>query len=410
MTLYTAFSILICLTAFFAYINNRFVKLPATIGLMVLALISSFVLIGIGIVNPAILEKATTYLRHFNFSELLMGSMLSFMLFAGAIHIKLEQLKQEKIPVIVFSTFSVLLSTFIIGIVTYYLLGLFNIQTNLIYCLLFGSLISPTDPIAVLAILKEAKISPSLEMTIAGESLFNDGVAVVIFLTILQVAEQSNSIHFTGIILLFAQEAIGGILFGIIIGYLGLMLMREIDDYKVEVLITLALVMGGYSLANFLHTSGPLAMVAAGIIIGNQGKEHAKSKKSSEYIYTFWELLDEILNAILFVLMGLELLIIHFVPVYIVIGLLMIVLVLATRYISVFLPSQFIKFKEKITQRTLVILTWGGLRGGISIALALSLQPEMQKDLWVILTYCVVTFSILVQGLTIGKLARKKSI
>jgi len=407
MTLYTAFSILICLTAFFAYINNRFMKLPPAIGLMVLALISSLFLIGIGIIYPSILEKVTTHLRTFNFSELLMGSMLSFMLFAGAIHIKLEELKQEKIAVIVFSTFSVLLSTFIIGIATFYLLQLFSITTNFIYCLLFGALISPTDPIAVLAILKEAKIPKSLEVKIAGESLFNDGVAVVIFLTILQIAEKSGTVQIPDVIILFIREAIGGIVFGIVVGYFGLAIMRSIDSYKVEVLITLAIVMGGYSLASFLGVSGPLAMVAAGIIIGNRGKKYSMSQESIIYIDNFWELLDEILNAVLFVLMGLELLIIHFIPIYIVIGLIMIVLVLATRYISVFLPAQLIKFKEKITQRTIVILTWGGLRGGISIALALSLKPEMQKDLWVTLTYCVVTFSILIQGLTIGKLARK---
>jgi len=333
--------------------------------------------------------------------------MLSFMLFAGAIHIKLEVLKKEKTSVIIFSTLSVVISTFIIGFVIYYLLGLFSIQTNFIHCLLFGSLISPTDPISVLEILKKTKISKSLEMKFAGESLFNDGVAVVVFLTILQVAEQPGNFQLTDVAVLFVREAIGGVILGIAIGYLGFVLMRSIDNYKVEVLITLAVVMGGYSLANLLYVSGPLAMVAAGIIIGNHGKKYAMSNTTIEYIDKFWELIDETLNAILFVLIGLELLIIHFIPVYIIIGSITIIIVLLTRYISILLPAQIIKLKEQITQKTIIILTWGGLRGGISIALALSLKPEMQKDLWVTLTYFVVAFSILVQGLTVGKLAKR---
>jgi CPA1 family monovalent cation:H+ antiporter len=259
----------------------------------------------------------------------------------------------------------------------------------------------------VLGILKDAKISKSLEIKIAGESLFNDGVAVVVFLTILQVAEQPGSFQFSDVAMLFAKEAIGGVIFGIVIGYIGFLLMRSIDNYKVEVMITLAVVMGGYSLANLIQVSGPLAMVAAGIIIGNHGKEFAMSEKTKDYLDKFWELVDETLNAILFVLIGLELLIINFHPTYILIGLITIIIVLLTRYISVFLPAQLIKLKEEISQRTIIIMTWGGLRGGISIALALSLKPEMQKDLWVTLTYFVVAFSILVQGLTVGKLARK---
>lgn len=407
MTLFTIFSILIVIAAVFAYINFRFIKLPPSIGLMLLALLTSFGIIGVGIVWPAVSKNVIAISNSFDFSELLMGSMLSFMLFAGAIHIKMDLLKQEKLSVIIFSTFSVIISTFIIGTIMFYVLGIFNIQTNFLYCLLFGSLISPTDPIAVLGILKEAKISKSLEMKIGGESLFNDGVAVVIFITILQVAQTPENIHFSDVVILFLREAVGGIILGIAIGYIGFILMRSIDNYKVEVLITLAVVMGGYSLANFLHISGPLAMVAAGIIIGNHGKEFAMSDTTIEYIDKFWELVDETLNAILFVLIGFELLVIHFIPTYILIGLITILVVLLTRYISVFLPAQIIKLKEQVTHRTIIIMTWGGLRGGISIALALSLKPEMQKDLWVTLTYFVVAFSILVQGLTVGKLAKQ---
>ena len=407
MDFYTTISLLIVVTAIFGYINHRFIKLPPSIGLMLLALITSFFLIGVGMLYPTAIQGIKAVMNTIDFTELLMGSMLSFMLFAGAIHINMNLLKQERVSVILFSTFSVVISTFIIGTTIYYLLGLFDVPTKYIYCLLFGSLISPTDPIAVLGILKEAKISKSLEMKLAGESLFNDGVAVVVFLTILHVANQPTSIVFSDVALLFIQEAFGGILLGISIGYLGFILMRSIDNYKVEVMITLAVVMGGYSLANLFHISGPLAMVVAGIIIGNQGKELAMSAITIEYIDKFWELVDEGLNAILFVLIGLELIVIHIVPTYILIGVLTIIIVLVTRYISVFIPAQFIKLKEQITQRTIIIMTWGGLRGGISIALAFSLKPEMQKELWVTLTYIVVAFSILVQGLTVGKLARR---
>jgi CPA1 family monovalent cation:H+ antiporter len=232
-----------------------------------------------------------------------MGSMLSFMLFAGAIHIRLDELREQRLAVLLFSTLSVLLSTFIIGIAVYYLLPVFHIHAPFIYCLLFGSLISPTDPIAVMGIFKEVKIPKSLEMKIAGESLFNDGVAVVIFLTIFEVAHQpESSVSFVQVAGLFLREAVGGIALGIAIGYLGLLLMKSIDNYKIEVLITLAIVMGGYSLANFLDISGPLAMVAAGIITGNQGKKVAMSEITKDHVVKFWELIDDILNSILFVL------------------------------------------------------------------------------------------------------------
>lgn len=410
MTLFSIYSILVVIAALFAYINSRFIKLPPTIGLMLLALLSSIAVLGIGFVSPVVVEEVTTILRYIDFSEMLMGSMLSFMLFAAAIHIKLGTLKEEKLSVIVFSTFSVVISTFLIGTAIYYLLGMLNLQTSFVYCLLFGSLISPTDPIAVLGILKKANISRSLEMKIAGESLFNDGVAVVVFLTLLEVAQTPNNMQVGDVVLLFLREAVGGIVLGVAIGYGGILLMRSINNYKVEVLITLAVVMGGYTTAHYLHISGPLAMVAAGIIIGNQGKAHAMSDITAEYVDKFWEMLDETLNAILFVLIGLELLVIQFLPTYVVVGLVSILLVLVARYVSVFIPAQFIKLKEKLSHRTIIIMTWGGLRGGISIALALSLKPEMQKELWVTLTYMIVAFSILVQGLTVGRVAKRITI
>ena len=406
MSLYHTFSILIVVSAVFAYLNFRYLKLPPSIGLMLIALIASLCLVIVGSLYPSILGDVTVLLERFDFSELLLGSMLSFMLFAGAIHINIEDLRKEKISVIMFSTFSVVISTFLIGAISFYLLPFFGVQVPFIHCLLFGSLISPTDPIAVLGILKETNIPKSLETKIAGESLFNDGVAVVIFITIWEAARSPELPGFIEISELFLREAVGGMLLGLIVGFIGYRMMRTIDNYKVEVLITLAIVMGGYTLASWLHVSGPLAMVVAGILVGNHGKKFAMSDKTREYVSKFWELIDDILNAILFVLIGLELLIINDIKDYVWIGLTMILLILMIRYISVLIPSLMIKFREKFHHKTVLVLTWGGLRGGISIALALSLTPELNKELWVSVTYFVVAFSILLQGLTVGKFTK----
>ena len=407
MNLFAAFSILMTLSALFAYLNHRYIKLPSVIGLMLLALILSLVLIGVSHFAPSMVEAVREVIETTGFSHLLMDSMLGFMLFAGAIHIKLDELKQEKWTVLLLSTVSVVTSTVLVGFIIKALLGLFGIEVELIHALLFGSLISPTDPIAVLGILKNAKVPRSLEMKIAGESLFNDGVAVVVFLTLLTIAKDPAGMGVSGVATLFAHEAGGGIVWGILIGYAGFLLMRSIDNYKVEVLLTLAVVMGGYSFAHFIHVSGPLAMVVAGILIGNPGKKLAMSDLTLEYVDKFWELIDEILNAVLFVLIGLELLVIDINPIHVAIGFIGIVVVLVIRYFSVWLPVQFLRFKERITRGTLIMLTWGGLRGGISIALALSLPVGSGRELWITLTYVIVAFSILVQGLTIGRVAKR---
>ncbi len=407
MKLFDTFSILIVLAASFAYINHRFIKLPSTIGLMLLSLLSSVALIIIGIISPSFLNEAKVILANFDFTELLMGSMLSFLLFAGAIHVKLDELRKVFWSVTLFSTLGVIIATFVIGGAMYFILPLFQIEMPFLYCLLFGSLIAPTDPIGVLGVLKEAKVPKDLEMKITGESLFNDGVGVVVFLTILEIAQKPVSPTWIDVSRLFVLEAFGGILFGLLVGYAGFWLMRSIDNYAVEILITLAMVMGGYSLSHFLHVSGPLAMVVAGLLVGNQGKKHAMSALTEEYVDKFWELIDEVLNALLFVIIGLELLVIKFSTNFVVIGLIAIFVVLLTRYISVLLPSQIIRIKEEVNHSTILMLVWGGLRGGISIALALSLKPEFGKDLWVALTYFVVAFSILIQGLTVGRLAKR---
>jgi CPA1 family monovalent cation:H+ antiporter len=328
------------------------------------------------------------------------------MLFAGAIHINMEDLKKQKVPVMVFSTVSVVLSTFLVGTVAFYILPFFGFSISYVNCLLFGSLISPTDPIAVLGILKETTVPKSLETKIAGESLFNDGVAVVVFITIWEAARSPEIPTFLEIGKLFLREAVGGMLLGFAVGYIGFRLMRSIDNYKVEVMITLAIVMGGYTLANMIHVSGPLAMVVAGILVGNHGKKFAMSDETTEYISKFWELIDDILNALLFVLIGLELLIIEDIQIFMWVGIAMIFIILLIRYISVLIPSLLIRFTDKFDHKTVMVLTWGGLRGGISIALALSLTPDLDKDLWVSVTYFVVAFSILIQGLTIGKFTK----
>jgi CPA1 family monovalent cation:H+ antiporter len=407
MDLFHLFSILIVLSAGFAYINFRILKLPNAIGLMLSSLIFSLFILLSGYFFPSFKESISTKIEGIDFGNLLLESLLSFMLFAGAIHIKFQDLKKEKLSILLFSTISVLISTFIVGAATFYLLAFMGFTVSFIQALLFGALISPTDPIAVLSILKTAGVSKSLETKIAGESLFNDGVAVVVFITILKLAEPGADLNLSSILILFGQEAVGGLVLGVLIGFIGYKLIASIDNYQVEVLITLAIVMGGYTLAHYLHISGPLAMVAAGLITGNHSKSRGMSDVTAEYVDKFWELIDEILNAVLFVLIGLELLVIQINQKIIVAAVIILFITLITRYISVYIPSIAVRHKEKITQKTLLILTWGGLRGGISIALALSIAPEFNKDIWVTVTYVIVCFSILVQGMTIGKFAKR---
>ena len=335
--------------------------------------------------------------------------MLSFLLFAGALHVDTPTLAKERTPILIFATIGVTASTFLIGTAMYFVLGWLGLGVDYIYCLLFGSLISPTDPIAVLSILKSAKVPKNLEVKIAGESLFNDGVAVVVFLTLFQMASQGvENTTVLDIVKLFAVEAIGGVVFGLALGWVCYKLMYSIDNYVVEVLISLAIVMGGYALAAYLHTSGPLAVVVAGLVISARGREFAMSDLTRDYVDKFWELIDEVLNAVLFVLIGLEVLILSFDGKYIVAGVIAIVVSLLSRLISVGLPISFMKLKRDFIPNTILVLTWGGLRGGISVALALSLTPDMGRDLFVTVTYVVVVFSILVQGLTVKKLVKKE--
>ncbi|MGN6396593.1 MAG: cation:proton antiporter [Mucilaginibacter sp.] len=408
MTISEILSITIVLAAVFAYVNHRLIKWPPTIGIMVISLSLSMLLVAFGSLHPFLSKKALQLASSIDFQNVLMNFMLSFLLFAGAIHINADQLRKEKWPVLLFSTLGTLISTTIVGSATWLLFQVFHYPVPFIYCLLFGSLISPTDPIAVLAILKDAKIPSSLELKISGESLFNDGVAVVIFITLFEAAQTgAATIDFVSVSGLFLQEAVGGVVFGAALGYAGYYALRPIDDYKVEVLVTLAIVMGGYFIAGRLHISGPLAMVVAGIITGNKVKDQALSHVSKDYLGKFWELIDEILNAVLFLFIGLEMLVIKINTTVLIIGAIMILVVLLARWVCVLLPVQLLQFKIRFEKHAIAILTWGGLRGGLSVALALSLTATMHRDEFVLITYMVVVFSILVQGLSIGWVTRR---
>lgn len=416
MELYYSFSMIIVIATLFAYINKLFLKLPSTIGIMVIAMIVSIILVFfVSRISGEPLNNLATLFQSLDFTDILMNGMLSFLLFAGAIHININDLKEQKAPVIVFSTLSVIISTFTVGIALYYLLNIIlpvidlHLEIPYIYCLLFGALISPTDPIAVLSILKQAKVSKALETKVAGESLFNDGIAVVVFAVILKLAQGENiDLSFTNISWLFIKEAIGGLLVGVVLGIVGAKMMMKANDYKISVLITLSIVMGGSMIAHAMHISGPLMMVAAGLIVGESKRKRMESEQiTNNNLGTFWELIDEVMNAILFLFIGFELILISDLEKYWLIGGICIVVVLIARYISIKLPTLIIPFKEKFSSGTIKILVWGGLRGGVSIALALSIPENPYKQVLIAATYFVVVFSILVQGLSIGKIANK---
>ncbi len=406
MELYYSFSILIVLASFFAYLNLRFLKLPSAIGIMVIAMASSVFLVTFGKFFPETLLEFSQLLTGVDFTEVLMGAMLNFLLFAGAVHINIGDLREQKLPVMLFSTVSVIISTFAVGLILYYILPILGFTVPLLYCLLFGALISPTDPVAVLSILKKANVPKSLETKVAGESLFNDGVAVVVFAVILKLASgDSFDITFGNISWLLLKEAGGGFLLGAVLGFTASRAIKSVNDYIVSVLITLSVVMGGYLIAHAMHISGPLTMVAAGIIIGNYGKRTAMSEETKDYLNKFWELIDEIMNAVLFLFIGFELLLIPNILDYWLVGAITIVVVLLSRFLSIWIPTLFIRFRQQFSSGTIKVLVWGGLRGGVSIALALSAGESEYRSFMIAITYFVVVFSIIVQGLTVGTVA-----
>jgi CPA1 family monovalent cation:H+ antiporter len=402
--------VLVSLAAIFGYINVRFLKLPNTIGLMIITIVFTLAVFGLSYINDSLLNAEKYIITQIDFKTVLLDVMLSFLLFAGALHTNFDQLKIQRWPVLVFSTVGVLLSTFLVGGAMCFILPFVGLDVPFIYCLLFGALISPTDPIAVLGILKKAKVPKKLETKIVGESLFNDGVGVVIFLTIFQIAQlgDAGSISLMDVLVLFSQEVLGGIALGLLLGWVTYKMLKSIDDYDIEVIITLAAVMLGTAIAQQLHLSAPLAMVTVGLLVGNDTvRESAMSKTTETYVDKFWELIDILLNTILFVLIGMEMLVLTFNGNYILAGVLAIPIILACRYTSLLLPIAFFQKKLDFVPKTNLIMTWGGLRGGISIALALGLTEMMYRDLFLVITYIVVVFSIIVQGLTVSALVKR---
>ena len=407
MTDFQVAAILLTITATLAYLNARLFKLPSAIGLMMTALVGSLLVLlsdAAGITDVA--PRVANLLEHVNLSSALLHGMLGLLLFAGALHIDLNDLRALTVPIAVLSIIGTALSTALVGAFTYVALDLLGFSMPFISCLLFGALISPTDPIAVLGILKKAKVPKNLEVTISGESLFNDGVGVVFFLGVLTVAA-GGSFEPSAIAKLFVQEALGGAAFGLAVGYVGFLALRSIDQYSVELLITLAMVFGGYAAAEAIHVSAPIAAVAAGVLIGNQGRALAMSATTRDHIDVFWELIDEILNAILFLLIGLEVVRLQITAEFVIAGLIVVPLVLLARFLSVVVPLLFLPGFRRRTPGALTLLTWGGLRGGISVALALSLPPGPARSVILVITYSVVVFSILVQGTTVGRVARR---
>jgi CPA1 family monovalent cation:H+ antiporter len=379
---------------------------------MLIAIIVSVTLVASG---ENFLPKTTTHLTELvhslDFTEVLMGAMLNFLLFAGGIHVNIKDLKEQFGPVVIFSTVGVIISTFAVGFGVYYLLPLVGVQMPLIYCIVFGALISPTDPVAVLSILKQAKVSKSLETKVAGESLFNDGMAVVVFTVVLQIAiGKEIDLNVENIGLLLLREAGGGLLLGVLLGYSASRAMRVVDDYIISVLITLSVVMGGYLIAHEMHISAPLAMVAAGLFMGNFSESFKMKSETQDYLIKFWELIDEIMNAVLFLFIGFELLLIKDLNEYLIAGGICILIVLLARWVAIFVPTKFMAFKYRFSPQTVKVLVWGGIRGGVSIALALSIPVNEYSQIIISITYCVVVFSIIVQGLTIAKVANPKKI
>lgn len=409
MNIYLVVTILITLSAVFAYLNQKFLRLPFVIGLFLISTVLSLIVLSSKYWLNVPLDYITGQVESLHIEKVIIDYLLGFLLFAGALHTDWKSIQKSVRAISVFAVAGVMVSTVIIAFLTYFVSDLFNVSIDFVSCLLFGALISPTDPIAVLGILTKANVSKHIESTIVGESLFNDGIGVVVFLALLQ-SKTSGVFSVELFSTLFFQEAIGGVILGILFGYVLHMLLKSIDHYETEILLTIAFVMSGYWICNFLHTSGALAMVVMGLMTGNFKQNLAMSDTTQEYVHKFWELVDVILNAILFLLIGFILLIIEIEFNHLMFGLITIMIVLVSRLVVVFIPifsaSKFIGLKP----RDGLILTWGGLRGGLSIALVLSLPQSEIKNVLLIITYCCVLFSIIIQGLTIQKLANSNAV
>ena len=404
-----AAAVLVVLAAVFGYVNHRLFKLPHTIGLTIMGALASLAVVAADALIPGFApgQAVRGFLRGIDFHAALMEGMLAFLLFAGALHVDLSMLLKRKWPVLVMATAGVMISTVVVGVGFKGITLALGLEVPFIWCLVFGALISPTDPVAVLGILKSAKVPKSLEATVAGESLFNDGVGVVVFSILLATALGGGEFSWLQAGELFLVEALGGALFGLLLGWIGFRAMKGIDEHNLEILITLAMVMGGYSLAQALHLSGPVAMAVAGLLIGNQGVALAMSETTRRHLLGFWSLIDEILNSVLFLLIGLEVVAIAIEFSYVAAGLISIALVLFARAAAVGLPMLLMMRFLPFTRGAFPLLVWGGLRGGISIALALTLPDGPLRDLILSATYVVVVFSVVIQGATVAAAARR---
>lgn len=401
-------AILLCFTAFCSYINYRYIRLSPSIGVTMIALVFSTIIIELTRFNIVHLQFVYTIAHSLNFNETFMGGMISFLLFAGALHLNTLELAKEKTMIFVLATFGVLISTFLVGILTWSVTQLLGVSFNLYDCFIFGALIAPTDPIAVMGILKKISAPKALETKITGESLFNDGTGIVVFVILLSLLTGEHETDGVHIALLFVQQLFGGLLYGLVLGFGTSFLLKKINDFHVSALITLAMVSGGYLLALQLNVSGPIAIVMAGLIVGTKLRSGIMSEGVIRQLGSFWALMDEALNAILFVLIGLEFLKLPLNSDALITALAAIPIVLFSRFVSVALPITLFKPFRAFTPNTIKIMTWGGLRGGVSIALALSLQTSPVRDEIITVTYAVVVFSLLVQGLTIGPFIRKQ--
>ncbi len=399
-------AVLILLAAVLGYANHRLLRLPSAVGMTLMGALASLAIIGIGAAFPSwgLVPLVERFLTGIDFHAALMEGMLSFLLFAGALHVDWLDMRANRALIFALATFGVVLSTGIVGVGTWWIAGAMGLQVPLPWALVFGALISPTDPVAVMAILKRAAVPPSLQATVAGESLFNDGVGVVIFAILLAVATGADEFSWSHAASDFAREALGGVAFGLVTGWIAFRSMESIDDYSVEVMISLALVMAGYSLAHTIHVSGPVAMAVAGLFIGNAGVARAMSDVTRDYLIKFWELIDEILNAVLFPLIGLEVVLITGQPGLLLFGLAAIPLALFARWLSVRIPLTLLRSRIDLGALAVPTLVWGGLRGGISIALALSLPNGPYRTSIVAATFVIVLFSVIIQGGSIGGL------
>ena len=411
-SVFNLIALLITLAALFGYVNYRWLRLPHTIGLVVIALAVSVVALVVDAVFPELgLETSVRRtLTDIDFEDTLMKGVLSFLLFAGALHVDLDSLLSRRWAILILATVGIITSTLIVSALMFFGFRMCGFEIPLPYCFVFGALISPTDPVAVMGILKEVKVPQALEAKIAGESLFNDGVGVVLFTVLVSIAAgggEHGEVSLVGAAELLAVEAIGGIVLGLAAGYLAYRAMKTIDQHSLEVLITVSLVMATYALATRLHISGPLAVVVAGLFIGNHGKRFAMSQTTREHIETFWSVLDELLNSLLFLAIGFEVIAVTITGQIVGAGLIAIPVVLLARFVSVAGPITLLGLRQEFTTGAIPVLTWGGLRGGISVALALSLPASPVKPLLLATTYAVVIFSIVVQGLTVEHVVRR---